>query len=200
MRMRTNHKQQQREQGSVLVLALLVSLLLAGLGLATMWTATQNTKVSGNLTRRGEAFNAALSGLERARAILAGTTASWDPLLAGCGGPTDTTRGVLLCAGGTPLQDVQVVDASTTSATVAAGLGNVTYTIWIRNDDQEGMGNPDNDDRVIVRSEGTGRDGISFVALEGVLAKGAQAGLQEGAYSQSGMSSTGSNSAKASLN
>ena len=76
----------------------------------------------------------------------------------------------------------------------------VTYTLWVRNDDEEGVGNPDVDRRIIVRSEGRARDGLGFVALESVYSRSLDPAVQDLAYGQAGLSASGSNSSKADIN
>ena len=192
-------QKRQNESGSVLILALLVSVLLLGMGLTVTWLANQQTKVSGSMTRRGEAMAAARTGLERARSILA-TTGAWADELNGCAGSsTDTDKGVVLCAGGAPLEDLRVVESGTQLDSENVNTSMMRYTVWIRNDDEEGAGNADTDNRITIRSEGVGRDGLSLVVLETTFSRAAGGGVQEANYSQSGMSSSGSNSARAAL-
>lgn len=187
------------QRGSILVLTLLITLVLTGLGLTTMWVTSSSRKLTGNATRRAEALNAAETGLEQARNLLT-TFGNWNTLLAGCtGGASDSIKGVSLCAANQPLHNVRVVEASSATDTSVSGLGLITYSVWIRNDEEEGLAAADTDTRVIVRSEGTGRDGLSAVALETVFLRTASSTVSESSYSQSGMSATGSNSAKAAL-
>ncbi len=206
----------RHQRGSVLVLTLLVCMILLGLGLSAMWLSSESGKVSANVTLRAEAYYAAQSALERARGILLAAT-SWDPMLAGCPGGTwnasthveelgsGAGRGRVLCAGTVPLYQVKLFDKQVGVPSVSSGqvgtLNTVQYTIWIRNDDEEGgAGNlTDANTRVIVRAEGVGRGNLGFVALEQIVGRGAGSVLKEAAYSQAGMGPTGANSGKAQL-
>lgn len=127
------------EQGSVLLLALLVTLLILGIGLTAMWISTSGTKISSNLTRRQEALYAAETGLGRARALLRQYPGLWPTFLAGCSATMDdpTNKGMVLCEpGGTPvaLQLTPVVAAGSITDTQNPGMTNVRYTIYVRND------------------------------------------------------------------
>ncbi|MFH1130276.1 MAG: pilus assembly PilX N-terminal domain-containing protein [Pseudomonadota bacterium] len=185
------------ERGSVLVLALLVTMLVLGIGLTVMWVATSGTKITGNLTRRQEALYAAEACIERAKTILASTTSFQDELLQDCcntGDLADTKGRVLQSpnCGGSAFYNTGLYDGVAVKPT---NWANVTYTSYIRNDpnewehcdgipppgetsesqDCDDTGGPetdawrntnDLDNRVIVRCEGRGRDGISVVAVE----------------------------------
>lgn len=99
---------------------------------------------------------------------------------------------------------------------------NLTYTIYLKNDPAEwmdcdgfpageteecaappeGFGGPetdrwrathDNDDRLVIRSEGIGRDGISMVAIEVTVKKPTDVATAQ-SWHQSGMNAQGSNS------
>jgi Tfp pilus assembly protein PilX len=129
------------DQGSVLVLSLLVTLLLLGVGLGSMWSASNATRISGNLTRRQEALNAAETVVHRAMALLR-NAGDWQALLDGtlCSATRDepATHGMVLCAAATPLENTPVVDSSSaTHALLPGTMANVQYTIWVRNDPAE---------------------------------------------------------------
>jgi hypothetical protein len=93
----------------------------------------------------------------------------------------------------------------------------MTYTVWVRNDwtvecDTKaskakdvicGLSgktghmskiNMDNNSRVILRAEGVGRDGLSYVALEAVVSRGYSLS-STGAYGQSGFGAGNANAA-----
>jgi hypothetical protein len=70
------------EEGSALVIVMLVSSLLLVLGGVLMLSATTETHVAANVRNGTEALHAADAGLERAIADLAGL-ADWDAVLAG---------------------------------------------------------------------------------------------------------------------
>jgi hypothetical protein len=165
-----------RERGSVLVLVLLIALVLTALGLTSIYLASSGMKVSGNITRRQEALASTETGREHAMWVL-GRTTNWDLLLQGCGHPRDaaTTKGVVLCdpvGGGGGIADVPVLELGSQSHTRLPGLAKMTYTVYIRNDDLEvsrGLRYDDQDHRVVLRIEGVGRDGLSYVAVENVV-------------------------------
>jgi hypothetical protein len=196
-----------------MVLALLVTLLILGIGLTAMYLSSAGMKVSGNITRRQEAMAASESGIERALAVLntVGPDA-WSTLLpAGqCGATLDDQpisqdnaekkKGVVLCDAGVPLENVSLLESSST--TIAAGaapaMQNLTYTVFIRNDDGEAFSlwdnstpktlawETDNDKRVVLRVEGTARDSLSFFAVEAVIVVPAALNQQPCPYGQAG--------------
>jgi len=172
-----------RESGSVLVLAMLVALVILGVGLSALFLSNSGMRVSGNLSRRQEALGAAETGTERALDILrANATNDWDSLLGdltsatACTAATGYTavKGNILCDGTTPLENVQVV--ATVPTGLPASYGDyLTYTVYIRNDPTETASSKlgpfdDEDKRVVIRSEGLGRDGVSFFAIETIIA------------------------------
>lgn len=129
------------DDGSVLVIALLVALIVAGLGLTAMWLGSSGTKISSNMLRRQEALYAAETGVERARHIL-GTVVNASTLLDGslCVGAGDdpTGKGRVLCDNSTPLENLSVVATGTTTHGEVVGAGkNAQYTIYVRNDSAE---------------------------------------------------------------
>ena len=209
------------QHGSILVLALLVTLLILGVGLTAMWLSSSGSKVSGNITRRQEALYAAEAGIDRARAILA-SQLDWGPLLDGslCTATQDhPQKGNVLCdpfaSPSVPLEDMPVVESSSSTASQTQGLGNIRYTVFVRNDAVEsapadggtgdggvadGAAGPliDRDGRVIIRAEGYGKDGLGFVALEAVIARNTRPAAR-GTYTQKGQNAAGSNASKASM-
>jgi hypothetical protein len=213
-----------------MVLALLITMIILGVGITVMWVSSSGMKVSGNITRRQEALYTAEAGIERARAIIGAFTGDYDTLLRGCGTPEDdTVKGNVLCdpVSSLKLSGISLIDSSTTSASEAAPAlqANAKYTVWIRNDwmaecttdashaskvdcDQDGtVGSHDKSQamyhdenrRIILRAEGIGRDGLSYVAVEVVLV-GAGAATGAGQYNQLGMNAQGSHSSTAQIN
>lgn len=166
---------QDSESGAILVVTMLASLLLLGLGLAVLWVGASQTRIAGNINRRQEALYAAESGLSRARAILGASVAWTGYTETGCGGWDDPLKGRVLCdpTMTTPQQNIQVAVAPLPTP----GMQNIRYIVYVRNDDAEGDKNVaaglprerDNDRRVVVRVEGTAVDGISVVAIEASL-------------------------------
>lgn len=209
------------QRGSVLLMALLVTLIILGIGLTAMWLSSSGTQVAGNITRKQEALYAAETGIARARAVLS-SNGDWTALLGSAGGAgctpaatKDSTRhGNVLCdsaVGNIPLQDVRVIEAGSATAGVT-NLANVRYTVWIRNDPQEinlgdaggfapdgggALAGPytDLDQRVIVRAEGVARDGLSIVVLEAVISRAPGTGVTTVTNIQSGVDQFGSGGA-----
>lgn len=137
----------EQDAGSVLLIALLVTLIVLGIGLTAMWLASSGTRISGNLTRRQEALYAAETGIERAQALLR-ARADWATLLRGGDGslctPTVTSyvpgKGLVLCDGATPLENVFFVTGSSAASSdprTAQMAHNLRYTVYVRNDDVE---------------------------------------------------------------
>ncbi|MBK8481000.1 MAG: pilus assembly PilX N-terminal domain-containing protein [Proteobacteria bacterium] len=196
------------EAGSALVLAVMITLLLVGLGLSAMWLGSQSAHVTGSMARRQEAMYAAEAGIERARAVLAASTA-WDNLLGGttggsCGATLDdpTGKGNVLCDGATPME--HAMPAATQTAALAPVVSAARYTLFVRNDPAEaaqpGGRFDDTDRRVIVRSEGRGADGVSVVTIEAMLLVGGGGGPGSVPdYSQAGLNSGGSNSGQTTI-
>jgi Tfp pilus assembly protein PilX len=209
-----------------MVLAMLVTLIILGIGITVMWVSTSGMKVSANLSRRQEALYAAEVGIERGRALLLANT-DWTALLKGtactAGAPLPPPfvdpRGRVLCAATDRLQNIIFVPAPTSGLDDRVGQ-KMTYTVWIRNDwntecDTKAskaskvtcaggkMGDlddisTDNNSRVILRAEGIGRDGLAYVALEAVVSRGVGlAGGQQ--YTQAGLNAQGSSSMKGSI-
>jgi len=226
------------EEGSIMVLVLLVTLIILGIGLTVMWVGSSGMKVSTNITRRQEALYAAEAGIEQARAVLnaVGTSGSWNNFLAGTNcatlppaAPHDSDgRGNILCdTAGVMYSNYVPTAGFTNTPTKAPALSQMRYTLYIRNDldtecdqqdghpskldcdgdqvygganDKSGsaVGIVDHNRRVIVRSEGIARDGLSQVNLE-VTISGTPPTSGGSSYSQAGMNAQGSNSGKASL-
>jgi hypothetical protein len=100
------------------------------------------------------------------------------------------------------LQNVQMVESGTTTASETLASSQIMYTVYIRNDDEEQAGTygsnvPDTDSRVVVRSEGIGRDGLSYVALEVVLNANWLSSPVLRGYQGEGVNEAGSGSFKA---
>jgi hypothetical protein len=152
------------ERGSVLVLTLMLTLVILGIGLMAMYMSSSTTKVSSNLVRRQEAMQAARAGMAQARAVLlqlvgtgGSTNPNFSPALRGtfCSSGTPPTpavriasyipgKGWPLCQGVSaaspagPMQNVAVVGGgATTTAFGGTDYTNVQFTAWIRNDDDE---------------------------------------------------------------
>ncbi len=217
----------REEQGSVMVLAMLVTLVILGIGITVMWVSTSGMKVSTNITRRQEALYAAEVGIERARAMLMANT-NWTNLLKGTSCTValpvfDDYKGLPLCVGTDILRNLGVTAGYAGPASGADPVAQrMVYSVWIRNDwmvecdDKASKAksvacgksgktkgdldtiNTDNNGRVIVRSEGLGRDGLSYVAIEAVISRGVEGTLAK-SYTQAGINAQGTNSGKGSF-
>lgn len=150
--------------GSVLVLTLLLTLVILGIGLMAMWMASSATKASSKLMRRREAMTAVNTGLQRARIILLRTMGSagqpgFSAALQGttCSPvPADQrarmaafvpNKGRIICDQGdarrpaTLLQDVPVIAPTGKTRKHAVvevdELAQAQFTAYVRNDDDE---------------------------------------------------------------
>jgi len=217
------------ESGSVLVLALLLSMFLVSVGIASLWLSSSGTRIAANLTRRQEAMYSAESGVGRAQMVL-GNSGDWPTLLKGtaCGATVDALKGTVLCDGATALVNAPMVGPSSTTAGEAPSIPDMRYTIYVRNDTEEyswcngvvdpgetaddgdctGDGSAESDDwrrtedrdgRVIVRVEGSGRDQISYFGIEATLVRGAGELTGEANYNQEGGDSLGSGGGEAAV-
>ncbi|MCB9558403.1 MAG: pilus assembly PilX N-terminal domain-containing protein [Deltaproteobacteria bacterium] len=184
------------ERGSVMVVTLMLALVLTGIGITALYTSRAGSTTVTNQTRRNEALWAAQAGIARAREIL-GKVENWNELLSGtgCSGSFVSGKGRELCDDSAKVQEIRVVPASSATAGAASGLEQITFTVYIRNDDDEAAvdGEVDSDRRVIVRSEGRGRGGLAVVSLEAVLNSAFLGAGKAPSYSQVGLGAGGGN-------
>lgn len=134
----------RNDEGAVMLLALLVSMLLAGLGVSAMWMSSSSTRISSNVNMRNEALNAAETAIDRGRFVLRAGAASWDNLLMGtnCSARYHdlNNKGAVLCdpdiaaAADKAVELKNLVSPETEAAKKYVNLENMTYTVWIRND------------------------------------------------------------------
>lgn len=126
--------------GSALVLVLLVTLVVVGMGMTALWIGSSGTKISSSLTRRQEALYAAQSGVERARQVLSLSSDISTVLAAqSCTATSDdpVVRGNILCENTVPIERIPVIEGSTdTAAAVSAAMCEAQYTVFVRNDDE----------------------------------------------------------------
>jgi hypothetical protein len=180
----------------------MVALLVFGLGMAVLWFSASVTRVMRRpRSLRPEALQAAESGIDRARAVLA-RSIDWNAALRGCGSAIDPRKGVVLCddASGKPvaLLEVRLVDPfrRLNAPPRPGSLERIAFTVFVRNDwaaecdtsetdlskvDCNGDGKHDRADearartdhngRLIVRSEGVARDGLTTAAVEVILSR-----------------------------
>jgi|GEM_PF-2384077 Tfp pilus assembly protein PilX len=222
------------EQGSILVMTMIITVVVMALGLTVMWVASRSQKVGANLSRRQEALYAAEAGIAYAQAFLASHIADpdgWSPYMRAADDTppnpcakaawVESKGAVYLCdeTGDALIQKQIFADSSVDVVNKA----NLTYTVYIKNDPAEWMdcdGFPageteecaappegfggketdrwrathDADNRLVIRSEGIGRDGISVVAIEVTVVKPTDITSAQ-SWNQSGMNAQGSNSA-----
>ena len=192
-----------RQGGSILLLTLLACLAVLGLGLVAMWLSYSSTPTPASVsqTRRKGAMLAAEAGVARARRVL-GRARSWTELLRGgsCGLTFGATvRGhVLLCDRGTPLRDMPLVTGAS-STRLARWARGLSYTVLVRNDDDEAalQGQRDDDGRLVVLVEGRGVGGLggpARVALEVVLCRAWLSPVPARSYASEGMGQAGAGS------
>lgn len=172
----------------MLLVVLLVMLTLLGLGVMTLWLTQANLQVGGAVNLRTQAFYAAEAGIERAAAALNGEIEpNLDALLAGSNPGIDNVPtaldasgrpngvGAIMVHGGTPLRAINFPPTSfgrspgVPDRPVAEFMGR--YTVWIRNDLAELRLIPakfttDDNNTVILRSQGVANDGRTNVVLE----------------------------------
>jgi hypothetical protein len=190
-----------RESGSVLPIALLFALLAFGISLAVMWVSSHARRTQPRPNHRQDALFAAEAGLERARVILSRAAdwnpalRGCDAASDGRKGVTlcDAHQGEPL-----PLVEIRAIDPwnRLPADGKGAGLEKIAYTVWVRNDwsvecdspetdatqidcdgdgkhdaDDEALARTDTNGRVIVRSEGVGRDGLTTVVIEAIVGR-----------------------------
>jgi hypothetical protein len=148
------------------------------------------------MNQRAQALYVAEAGLERARAVLnvpppapalpallAGSNPTYDDVpqkLDDRGQPLGV--GAILNDGATPLRAISFPPASFERSTGTADNPTVavmgTYTVWIRNDLGElrqGKWTTDDNNTVVVRSQGVANDGRTTVVLEVTMLPSSQA-------------------------
>ncbi len=195
--------------GSVLVMAMLVTLLIVGIGLAAMFLAATEIKMSSSMSHKKEALAAAEAGVDRALSILSRTPLDWSPLLLGCGAkendPPPAGKGMVLCDNGAPLAGIALLESTKRKGTTlqTKTMSNLKYSLYIRNDPLEvsyngGRWFDDRNRRVVIRSEGTGLDGQSTFAVEVVITVPPFFEVTE-TYFQQNVDAQGSNSARSYL-
>lgn len=196
------------DQGSILVVVLLIMIVLLGLGMSGLFLTKSHMQSLTNTNLRNQALYVAEAGLERARDILNGPIPPDLPsLLGGTGHVADPAdeiptaldsiysmpigRGAILTdTAGVPLLRVSYPTSVAHSEPVPgnpAGVPNSlmgVYSVFIRNDNAEcrmGQYTGDTNRAVVVRSEGTASDGRTTVVLEMTMGAGSGVGTGSGA-------------------
>jgi hypothetical protein len=155
--MKTFFDQAKKEEGSVLVVALLILVLLTLIGISATRTGEIEVQISGNEKTYKTAFYAAEAGIEVGRAVLndlkVADAGSWDNLLSG----TQFTwegQNVTSVASGDPAGDM-IIDA-VIDAGGGRNVGEASYNLQVRdNDDLDGNDDVDTDNIIILTSTGS---------------------------------------------
>ena len=134
--MKTFFDQAKKEEGSVLVVALLILALLTVIGISATRTSEIELQISGNAKTHKTSFYAAEAGIEVGRVVLndlkVADAGSWDNLLSG----TQSLDAVIDAGGG---RDV----------------GEASYNLQVRdNEDLDGNTLVDTDNTIILTSTG----------------------------------------------
>ena len=192
------------ENGSVMVVAIMILVLLTIVGMAAMNTSTTESQLATNTLLYERSFYAAEAGFEHAKGVLKvpyteqnqantalGNPGSWTFVLDGSGvipglaaaqdcAPLDMSGN---CAGGDGVGDFEGG-----ITLLQSSLEGITYsvTIW-NNDDRASGGTPtsDTDGRIIVRTLATGPRG-SVCAIESLIEGTTTSGGMEGYKAQAG--------------
>ena len=158
--MKTFFDQAKKEEGSVLVVALLILVLLTLIGISASRTGEIEVQISGNEKTCKTAFYAAEAGIEVGRAVLndlkVADAGSWDNLLSG----TQFTwegQNVTSVASGNPAGDM-IIDA-VIDAGGGRNVGEASYNLEVRdNEDLDGNALVDTDNIIILTSTGSYRN------------------------------------------
>jgi len=161
----------KNQQGSIIVIAMIILVLLTIIGISATNMSTTEVQVSTNALLHNIAFYAADSGIETGRAALntikMEDAGAWDNLLQGNeftwnGEQVDTLDEVL---------DVVDVEGGRT-------VGQATFTLTVAdNDDLDDNGEVDTDDTVLLTSTATYRN--ATVTIETIVRGGGEAYAQE---------------------
>ena len=109
------------ERGSILVLAVILSMIVLGMGVTANYLASSETRITNTVVRGEEANYAALTGLAHARSILKNNASGWAGILDGTACSTPQTehaeKGFPICdpATGDALINTAVVGSNTTT-------------------------------------------------------------------------------------
>jgi len=198
---------QVRDQGSVLLLALLLTLLIVAIGVAVLWLSRADFQRSVPRESPRAALFAVEAGIERARTVLAASD-EWSVLLGGprqggCGarslreGDDPAGRGNVLCdprRPGVRLWRVPVIEQQRGGGKARARL---SYTVHVRNDPLEASlerAGPfrDGDRRLVLLIEAIADRGARPTAVE-VVVSAPPLPAPFRSYRQQGLNAAGNN-------
>ena len=183
------------EEGSVLIIAMIILILVTLLGIAATTTSTFEIEVAGRDRLRKQVFYAAEAGIEQARAVLASQFAiSNTPLIAAGQAPNwdFALLGSDMIAGG---GDDATGQNFATGAHWLEGVpfGQFTYTVRVWNNN-DGGGLQDLDAIIWVQSNATGPNGAAASIVVSLL--GGAAGGDVNDYAQAGGTSKKTNASR----
>lgn len=181
----------KNENGSVMVAAIMILVLLTIVGMAAMNTSTTETSLATNTLLYERAFYTAEAGFEHAKgllkvpfteqnqaAIAAGSNGNWTFALNGSG----------VVEGVEAAQDSDgdgVGDYAGAATLLQSQLGGITYTVMIWNNDDGGGPTTDMDGRIMVRTNATGPRG-EVCSIESLIEGTSSTGNMEGYKAQAG--------------
>ena len=196
----------ENENGSVMVVAIMILVLLTIVGMAAMNTSTTESQLATNTLLYERSFYAAEAGFEHAKGVLKvpyteqnqantalGNPGSWSFVLDG----SDVIPGLATaqdcapldmdgnCAGGDGVGDFEGG-----ITLLQSSLEGITYTVTIWNNDDRAIGvggtpTSDTDGRIIVRTVATGPRG-AVCAIESLIEGTTTSGGMEGYKAQAG--------------
>ena len=186
------------EEGSVLIIAMIILILVTLLGIAATTTSTFEIEVAGRDRLRKQVFYAAEAGIEQARAVLASQFAISNAPLIAASQPPNWNFALLgsdMIAGG--------VAADATGFNFATGarwlenvqFGQFTYTVRVWNNIDIGGGVVQDTDAIIwIQSNATGPNGAAASIVVSLL--GGAAGGDVNDYAQAGGTSKKTNASR----
>jgi type IV pilus assembly protein PilX len=181
------------ENGSVMVAAIMILVLLTIVGMAAMNTSTTETSLATNTLLYERAFYTAEAGFEHAKGVLKVPFTEANPALVS--GGTGNWTFVLDGTGPIPgLDQAQDTDGDTVGDYAGAvtllqsQLDGITYTVKIWNNDDSADGGDyktDADGRIMVRTNATGPRG-EVCSIEALIEGTSKTGNLEGYKAQTG--------------
>jgi Tfp pilus assembly protein PilX len=179
----------KNEQGSILVIALLILTLLTLIGISASNTTQIEMQISRNDRQHKAIFYAAEAGIDHARALLGARLAANNRSNIATGSPLKWTFALLgpdEAAGGN--DDATGTTFANGTQWITRAIGNCSYTVTVWNNPGDAAGDAvtDGDSLLMVRSVATGPKGISSVSIEVMLQGSATGELMQGYPAQSG--------------
>jgi type IV pilus assembly protein PilX len=177
------------EQGTILVVALIMLTLLTLIGISASTTSQIEIQISGNDKQHKAIFYAAEAGIDHARALLGARLAANNSSNIATGVPLKWTFALLgldETAGGG--DDATGTTFATGTQWITRAIGNCSYTVtvWNNPNDATGDATTDDDSLLMIRSVATGPNGISTASIEVMLYGSATGVLMQGYPAQSG--------------